>query len=78
MAGIPVFGRRPGGWLNGYCHPIRFNDLVANNKLPKAMLDKLPPAEGYAKAVFPTLDEQNSSKEAITKQWDTLVGASVK
>lgn len=66
------------GWLNGYCHPIRFNDLVANNKLPKAMLDKLPPAEGYAKAVFPTLDEQNSSKEAITKQWDTLVGASVK
>ena len=66
------------GWLNGYCHPIRFNDLVTNNKLPKAMLDKLPPAEGYAKAVFPTLDEQNASKEAITKQWDTLVGASVK
>jgi len=24
------------------------------------------------------LDEQNASKEAITKQWDTLVGASVK
>ena len=66
------------GWLDGYCHPIRFNDLVAKNKLPKAMLDKLPPAEGYAKAVFPTLDQQNAAKEAITKQWDTVVGASVK
>lgn len=65
-------------WLDGYCHPIRFNDLVAKNKLPKAMLDKLPPAEGYAKALFPTLDQQNAAKEVITKQWDTLVGAAVK
>ncbi|MES2944781.1 MAG: ABC transporter substrate-binding protein [Pseudomonadota bacterium] len=66
------------GWLDGYCHPIRFADLVSKNKLPKAMLDKLPPAEGYAKAVFPTLEQQNTSKEAITKQWDAMVGASVK
>lgn len=65
-------------WLNGYCHPIRFNDLVAKNKIPKAMLDKLPPADGYAKAVFPTLDQQAAYKEAITKQWDQVVGASVK
>nr|WP_315426759.1 ABC transporter substrate-binding protein [uncultured Albidiferax sp.] len=65
-------------WLDGYCHPIRFNDLVAKNKLPKAMLDKLPPAEGYAKAMFPTLDQQNAAKEVITKQWDTVVGAAVK
>jgi putative spermidine/putrescine transport system substrate-binding protein len=66
------------GWLDGYCHPIRFNDLVAKNKLPKAMLDKLPPAEGYAKAMFPTLEQQNTAKDTITKQWDTVVGASVK
>ena len=65
-------------WLNGYCHPIRFNDLVAKNKIPKAMLDKLPPAEGYAKALFPTLDQQAAFKEVITKQWDQVVGASVK
>lgn len=65
-------------WLNGYCHPIRFNDLVAKNKIPKAMLDKLPPADGYAKAVFPTLAEQDAYKETITKQWDQAVGASVK
>ena len=42
------------------------------------MLDKLPPAEAYASAVFPTLDEQGAAKEVITKQWDTVVGANVK
>ncbi|CAG0946201.1 hypothetical protein ANRL1_02833 [Anaerolineae bacterium] len=66
------------GWLAGYCHPIRFNDLAKNNKIPKAMLDKLPPADAYAKAVFPTIEQQNSNKEKITKQWDTVVGANVK
>jgi putative spermidine/putrescine transport system substrate-binding protein len=65
------------GWLKGYCHPIRFNDLVANNKVPKELLDKLPPAESYTKAKFPTLEEQAASKEVITKKWDTVVGANV-
>lgn len=64
--------------LNGYCHPIRFSDLIAKKKLNQASLDKLPPASGYAKAVFPTLDQQNSAKELITKQWDQVVGATVK
>ncbi len=64
-------------WLKGYCHPIRFGDLVANGKVPQEMLDKLPPAEFYEKAVFPTLDEQGAAKEMITKQWDTVVGANV-
>ena len=65
------------GWLKGYCHPIRFNDLVANNKVPKELLDKLPPAESYTKAKFPTLAEQAASKEVITKKWDSVVGANV-
>jgi putative spermidine/putrescine transport system substrate-binding protein len=66
------------GWLAGYCHPIRFDDLVKNNKVPKELLDKLPPAEGYAKAVFPTLEQQGAYKETITKGWDSIVGADVK
>ena len=66
------------GWLKGYCHPIRFNDLVKNGKVPQEMLDKLPPAAAYEKAIFPTLDEQAAAKEVITKQWDTVVGANVK
>ena len=65
------------GWLKGYCHPIRFNDLVAKKAVPADLLAKLPPAEAYAKAVFPTLDQQAATKDVIAKQWDTVVGASV-
>jgi putative spermidine/putrescine transport system substrate-binding protein len=65
------------GWLKGYCHPIRFQDLVATGKVPADLLAKLPPAEAYEKAVFPTLEEQAQAKEAITKQWDSVVGANV-
>lgn len=66
------------GWLKGYCHPIRFQDLVKSGKVPADLLAKLPPAESYAKAVFPTLDQQDRAKQAITKQWDGIVGANVK
>ena len=65
------------GWLKGYCHPIRFNDLVAKKAVPADLLAKLPPAEAYAKAVFPTLDQQAATKDVIAKQWDSVVGASV-
>ncbi|AYD01558.1 ABC transporter substrate-binding protein [Neorhizobium sp. NCHU2750] len=66
------------GWLKGYCHPIRFNDLSAKGKIPKDLLDKLPPAEGYTKAVFPTLEEQDKGSKVITTKWDQVVGANVK
>ncbi len=65
------------GWLKGYCHPIRFNDLAKNGKIPQDLLDKLPPAASYEKAVFPSLEEQGKAKDAITKNWDTAVGANV-
>jgi putative spermidine/putrescine transport system substrate-binding protein len=65
------------GWLKGYCHPIRFNDLAKKGAIPQEMLDKLPPAAAYEKAVFPTLEEQGAAKEAITKNWDSVVGANV-
>lgn len=65
------------GWLKGYCHPIRFNDLVKSGKVPQELLDRLPPAAAYEKAVFPTLEQQAAGKEVITKQWDAVVGAAV-
>ncbi len=65
------------GWLKGYCHPARFNAMSAAGKIPQELLDALPPAEGYAKAYFPTLDEQAANKEAVTTGWDTVVGANV-
>ena len=67
-----------GGFLKGYCHPVRFADMVKSNKIDAAIMSKLPPAEAYDHAVFPTLAEQNSSKPEITKQWDSVVGANVK
>jgi len=45
--------------------------------IPADLLAKLPSADLYAKAVFPTLDEQSAAKDVITKQWDSVVGANV-
>jgi putative spermidine/putrescine transport system substrate-binding protein len=64
-------------WLKGYCHPIRFNSMAQANLLPADLLAKLPPAENYAKAVFPTLDQQTAYTDEITKNWDSVVGANV-
>ena len=66
------------GWLKGYCHPIRFQTLIDGKKVPADLMAKLPPAEGYAKAVFPTIDQLNQASPVITKQWDSVVGANVK
>jgi putative spermidine/putrescine transport system substrate-binding protein len=66
------------GWLKGYCHPIRFNDLAAKKKIPSDLLAKLPSPALYKKAVFPTLQDQETYKAAITKQWDGVVGSNVK
>jgi len=65
------------GWLKGYCHPIRFNDLVKNGKVPQELLDALPEASAYEKAIFPTLEQQEANKKAVTEGWDKVVGAAV-
>jgi putative spermidine/putrescine transport system substrate-binding protein len=65
------------GWLKGYCHPILFNDLAEKGKLPADMMAKMPPADSYKKAVFPSLDDQAAAKDVITKKWDSVVGANV-
>jgi putative spermidine/putrescine transport system substrate-binding protein len=62
-------------WLKGYCHPIRYEDLVKNNKVPADQLAKLPDVTG---AVFPSLDQLNAASKTITGQWNTVVGADVK
>ncbi len=64
-------------WLEGYCHPIRYNDLVARNVIPQALADKLPSAELYAKAVFPTIAQLETAKTLITEQWDSVVSVDV-
>ncbi|MCJ7993394.1 ABC transporter substrate-binding protein [Rhizobium cremeum] len=64
-------------WLAGYCHPARFNAMSKAGKIPQALLDKLPPAASYEKAYFPTLEEVDANKAAVTAGWDSVVGANV-
>lgn len=66
------------GWLTGYCHPMRYNEMVAAKKVPQALLGKLPPPSSYKNVVFPTLPQQDASKDTITKHWNDAVGANVK
>ena len=65
------------GLLRGFCHPIRFDEAVEGGKVPQELLDALPPAEAYANAVFPTLEQQGAFKDYISKNWDSAVGADV-
>ena len=65
-------------WLKGGCHPIRYNDLAKRNVIPADVAAKLPPAELYAKAVFPSIDQINNAKKVINDNWDKVVGANVK
>jgi len=61
-------------WLKGYCHPIRYEDLVANDAVPAEQLAKLPDVEG---AVFPSLDQLNAASKLITESWDAEVGLNI-
>jgi putative spermidine/putrescine transport system substrate-binding protein len=61
-------------WLAGYCHPIRYENLVAENKVPQEALAKLPDVAG---AVFPSLDQLNKATKLITENWDKAVGANI-
>jgi putative spermidine/putrescine transport system substrate-binding protein len=58
-------------WLRGYCHPIRYPDLVAKNKVPAEQLAKLPDVAG---TVFPSLTQLDAARTLITTKWDSVVG----
>jgi putative spermidine/putrescine transport system substrate-binding protein len=62
------------GWLKGYCHTTRLDDLKARN-VSSDLIAKLPDISG---AVYPTSDQAAKAKDLITKQWDAVVGADVK
>lgn len=65
-------------WLKGYGHPIRYNDMVKRNVIPAELAAKLPPADLYAKAIFPTIDQQSAAKTALNENWDKVVNVNVK
>ncbi len=65
-------------WLKGYCHPIRYNDLAARGVIPEELAARLPSAELYAKAVFPTVEQYEMVRSVIAEKWDAVVKADVK
>ena len=65
-------------WLKGYCHPIRFGNLVQTRKVPAELLKQLPEInEAPDEPVFPTVEEQERAKEIIIKGWDDIVGVKI-
>jgi len=60
--------------LKGYCHPIRYANLLANDRIPLAQLDALPDVAGV---VFQTLDQVNAAGGLSTSKWDEVVGAEI-
>jgi putative spermidine/putrescine transport system substrate-binding protein len=59
-------------FVKGYCHPARYNDLVARGLIPADLAAKLPSDELYANAVFPTLDQLNAHKALLADKWDSV------
>lgn len=62
-------------WLRGYCHPIRFDDLTRNNRIPPEQLARMPDVKG---AVFPTTEQVAKATELISKRWDSVIGLDVR
>ncbi len=62
------------GWLEGYCNPIRYEDMVARGVVPADLAAKLPDSTG---AVFPTVEQIDAAKTLIVENWDAVVGVNV-
>jgi putative spermidine/putrescine transport system substrate-binding protein len=66
--------------LNGCCHPIRFDDLVAKGRIPIRARKRVPDntnEEASEHPVLPTPEEQDRAREIITKGWDDAVGVKI-
>ncbi|UFS80571.1 ABC transporter substrate-binding protein (plasmid) [Rhizobium sp. T136] len=67
-------------FLNGHCRPIRLADLARSGKVPAELGKRLVQFHDYGGDVdplFPTLEEQEKTREIITKGWDGVVGVKI-
>jgi putative spermidine/putrescine transport system substrate-binding protein len=60
-------------YLEGYAHPIRFNDMAARGVIPEELAARLPPAEAYANAIFLTVEQLQEANTYITENWRSVV-----
>ena len=61
-------------WLEGYCNPIRYEDMVERGVVPADLAAKLPDTTG---AVFPTPAQLKAATDLITAGWDKTVGVNI-
>jgi len=61
--------------LEGGCHPIRFDNMVARGVLPQETLEGLPSTDG---ASFPTAAQLEAATAAIGAGWDEIVGLTIR
>lgn len=60
-------------WLEGYAHPVRFDDMVKRGVIPQKLLDKLPPAEAYENVEFPTQKQTDAATARLNEEWGPKV-----
>ena len=60
-------------FLEGFAHPIRYQDLARRGKIPAAVAKQMPPASAYAHAQFPTIAQTNKAAAVVQAQWGTKV-----
>lgn len=60
-------------WLEGYVHPIRYEELEADHKIPAELTAIMPPADQYAQALFPNADQITLAIQIISENWQRVV-----
>jgi putative spermidine/putrescine transport system substrate-binding protein len=63
------------GFLKGYAHPVRYNDLAMRNKVPAKILATLPDAAHYTKVKIATLSQIAAAHTVINEQWPKKMGS---
>ena len=77
LDGVSLFRRRPARLAEGLLPPDPLQRSRQERQDPAGDARQAAAGRGLRGAVFPTLDEQAATKEAITKNWDAVVGANV-
>jgi putative spermidine/putrescine transport system substrate-binding protein len=61
------------GFLKGYAHPIRFNALAADGKIPADLMAKLPSPAAYKEVKFATQAQTDAAKAVLADMWPKVV-----
>ncbi len=62
-------------YLKGYAHPVRYQKLVSEGKIPAELAAKLPAAEQYANVKFVTdVSKLSKASDTLLQNWSSAIG----